>query len=147
MNLADLPGMLFAGVLQKWKRRAIVYAICAVCALGILIEFVAIGRILLERALGPIGGRLLVAGILLAVICIALLTLWMLERRAHAARAASVGAGTENDPRVAVIAQAINLGYTVARGFGDERPREAPTPPVSESPPDTPEQPRAQAAE
>ena len=122
MNISDLPALLFEGVLQKWKRRVIVYAICAVCTLGIAIETITVGRILLERAFGPIGGRLVVAGILLFVIVAALVALWQLERRAAVARQAERDdVGSENDPRVALIAQAINLGYTFARGFGPDK--------------------------
>lgn len=147
MNLSELPGLLFAGLLERWKRRAVVYAICAVCALGIAIESIAIGRILLERTFGPIGGRLFVAGILILVMAAALLTLWQLERRSRLAHAAqNAQAAADNDPRVALIAQAINLGYTFARGFGNDRPE----PPVSE-PEDSneamDERPAARAAE
>ena len=121
MNIPDLPALLLEGVLQKWKRRLVVYAICAVCLLGIAFESISIGRILLERAFGPVGGRLFVAGILLFVIVASLLMLWQLERRARIARAArQADVGPENDPRVAMIAQAINLGYTFARGFGHD---------------------------
>jgi hypothetical protein len=38
------------------------------------------------------------------------------------ARAAEdMNATGDNDPRVALIAQAINLGYTFARGFGPDK--------------------------
>ena len=128
MNLSELPALIFAGLLEKWKRRGIVYAICAICAIGIAIESVAIGRILLERAFGAIGGRLFVAGILFLVMAVALLVLWQLERRSRLARAAQNAQAAENDPRVALIAQAINLGYTFARGFGDKSDPPAPEP-------------------
>lgn len=129
MNISELPTLLFGAILEKWKRRAIVYAICAVCALGIAFESIAIGRILLERAFGPIGGRLFIAGILLFVMAAALIALWQLERRSRLARAArDAQENASNDPRVALIAQAINLGYTFARGFETDKPN----PPVPE---------------
>jgi hypothetical protein len=118
MNMSELPARLFEGVLRIWKRRVIVYAVCAVCFLGIAVESISIGRILLERAFGPIGGRLLISGVLLIVIASALLTLWQMERRARLRTAERAEDGSEDDPRVAMIAQAINLGYTFARGFG-----------------------------
>ena len=149
MNISDLPALLFEGVLQKWKRRVIVYAICAVCALGIVVESISIARILMERAFGPIGGRLLVAGVLAVVLVTALIILWQLEKRARAAHAAeNAGATGDNDPRVALIAQAINLGYTFARGFGPEKPDTAA--PAEETEADRqadPTRPSAQAAE
>ncbi len=127
MSLGELPALLFEGVLRKWKRRAITYAICVVCALGVVVQTISITRILLERAFGPIGGRLFVIGILVLVIAGAITVLWRLEARAREVEAAvdqAVGAGKE-ERKVALIAQAINLGYALSRSFGGGKSRAA----------------------
>jgi hypothetical protein len=147
MTLGELPALLFEGVLRKWKRRAITYAICVVCALGIVVQTISITRILLERAFGPIGGRLFVIGILVLVIAAAISVLWRMEARAREVEAAvdqAVGAGKE-ERKVALIAQAINLGYSLSRSFGSGKPRPArdDDPPGPTSPPGNSPQPAA----
>jgi uncharacterized membrane-anchored protein len=132
MRVADLPALLLAGTLRKIRRRAVAYLICAACALGILIEVASAGRLALEYQLGPIGARLAVAAALLLVVVATLATVWWLEKPSSRADAPA-GADAEqfaSDKRLGLIAEAIYLGYTLARGMGQAngsgRPEEKP---------------------
>jgi hypothetical protein len=141
MRLADIPTRLIEDTLRKWRRRVIAVAVIAVCALVAVIEGLAAGRLALEAVLGPVGARLVLVGLFLAILAATALVLSRLE-----AAEEKPAAGEEpfnREERVSLIAEAINLGYMVARDLkkpSADPPAEAPPPDVDA--PDRPDRAR-----
>jgi hypothetical protein len=114
MRLAEIPTRLIEDTLKKWRRRAIAVAVIAVCALVAFVEGLGAARLALEAVLGPVAARLVLAGMFVAILAAAALTL----RRAEATAAERPADGQEpssREERVSLFAEAINLGYTIAR--------------------------------
>lgn len=113
MRLADIPTRLIEDTLRKWRRRVIAVAVIAVCALVAVIEGLAAARLALEVVLGPVGARLVLVGIFVAILAA---TAVVLNRIEAAAEKPAAGEQPFNrEERVSLIAEAINLGYMVAR--------------------------------
>jgi hypothetical protein len=133
MRLSEIPGLLLDDALRKLRRLVIVGAVITVCALVIVIEGLAAVRLALEPLVGPVLARLVLVGFFVVVAAAAYFLL----------RDDSKPATTEeraNDNRVAVIAEAISLGYSLARDFGKPQPAAngTPQPTVAEPPPERP---------
>jgi hypothetical protein len=114
MRLAEIPTRLIEDALKKWRRRAIAVAVIAVCALVAFVEGLGAARVALEAVLGPVGARLVLAGMFVAILAAAALTLRLTEATA-AERPVDGQEPSSREERVSLIAEAINLGYTVAR--------------------------------
>jgi len=108
------------GVLNSAKRSAIAYSICALCGLVVLILATGAAVMSLIPVVGAVYAQLIVAGVFLLVI---VATLFWLQRPAREpARAVPVGATADAATRhqvqfaqVAMIIEAVMLGYTMAR--------------------------------
>lgn len=102
-----------------WRRRLLAGAIVFILGIMALSQFVVAARLVLERAMGPIGSRLFVGFLLLAVIGVIALTTW----KFHPSR----GRTPEQADKVGSIVEAISLGYVLAQdlkaaaGFGRDR--------------------------
>jgi type VI protein secretion system component VasK len=117
VRLADIPLRLVEDTVRKWRRRAIAIGMIAVCALAALVEGLAALRLALEAMLGPVWARIILAGIFLAVVAATALGLGYLERRdvGRRERQARASGPFAKDERVSMIAEAIDLGYSLAR--------------------------------
>jgi hypothetical protein len=113
MRLADIPTRLIEDTLRKWRRRVIAVAVIAVCALVAVIEGLAAARLALELALGPVGARLVLVGVFVAIVAATALVLSRIE--AAEEKPADGQEPFSKEERVSLIAEAINLGYMVAR--------------------------------
>ena len=135
MRLADIPTRLIEATLQRWRRRAIAVAVIAVCALVAAIEALAAARLALEFVLGPVGARLVLAGVFVAILSATALLL----RRIEAHQRPPDERPFSQEERVSLIAEAIDLGYAMARDLKKPAPG-----PAAASPPrdDRPAQPR-----
>jgi hypothetical protein len=68
----------------------------------------------LELAVGPVWARLIVAGAFLVIGAVAIAAFIWTDRSASRAKAAR---DADEDPRAAIIAEAISLGYSLGRDF------------------------------
>jgi hypothetical protein len=127
MRLADIPARLVEDTLKKWRRRVIALAVIAVCALVAAIEGLGAARLALEIVLGPAGARLVLAGVFVAILTATALLLRRIEARAQERPDER---SFSQEERVALIAEAIDLGYTMARDLKKPSPGSA-----AESPP------------
>jgi hypothetical protein len=139
MRLADIPARLVEDAVRRWRRRVIAILIVAICALVALVEGLAALRLALESALDPVWAHLTLVGLFVGAMAVTVLVLGRLERRA----AAVVRRGQQNKPpgkeeRVSMIAEAIDLGYSLARDLkqADKRPSGTPSPGENNTPPD-----------
>jgi hypothetical protein len=128
MRLADIPTRLIEDTLRKWRRRVIAVAVIAVCALVAVIEGLAAARLALEFALGPVGARLVLVGIFVAIVAATALVLKRIE--AAEEKPAEGEEPFNKEERVSLIAEAINLGYMVARDL-----KKPPATPEPDAPP------------
>lgn len=125
MRLADLPGLLLADTLRKLRRRVIAGVVILIAAIIAVAECLSAARLALEPHVGPVGARLILAGAFLAVIAG---TAYWVSRPTAAAGAAKDR--LNSDERVTIIAEAISLGYSLARDLS----RPSVSDPVPESP-------------
>jgi hypothetical protein len=117
MRLAELSAALLDEMLRKLRRRAVAGFVVAVCAIAAVIEGTSAARRALEPAAGPVGAPLIVAVtfVIIAAAAVGLLV-WAERRAAHATAQARAARG-EEDPRAALIAEAVSLGYSLGRDF------------------------------
>jgi hypothetical protein len=126
MRLADIPTRLIEDTLRRWRRRAIAVAVIGACALIAGIETLAAARLALELVLGPVGARLVLVGVFVAILAATALLLRRIEAQAQQRPEERPFSQEE---RVALLAEAIDLGYAMARdlkqpssGSGAESP-------------------------
>lgn len=119
MRLNDVVGLMLNGAVERLRRDAIVYGLCAICAIAAIIMAASASLLALEPHVGAIYARLIVAG---AFVLIALIAgIWMkLAQRPQQHSAAPVGVAQPN-PRnqqfaqIAMIVEAVLLGYSLSR--------------------------------
>lgn len=122
MRLTEIPTALIEEFLRKWRRRLVVGVIALICVIGALIEGLAAARVALEPALGAAGARAAIAAAFLIVILIAFAALWFAERKPAAERERTREEADRRSERTELIAEAIDLGYTLAQSLR-EKPR------------------------
>jgi hypothetical protein len=135
MRLADIPTRLIEGTLRKWRRRAIAVAVIGACALVAAIEALAAARLALEFVLGPVGARLVLASVFVAIVAATALLLRRIE--AQAQRRPDERSFSQEE-RAALIAEAIDLGYTMARDLKKPSPDSAAASPPPDNRPARP---------
>ena len=120
MGLQDTVSGAVRGVLNKVRRDAIAYSICAISGLAVLILATGAAVMALIPVVGAVYAQLIVAGVFLLVI---LVTMFRLQRPApEPARAVPVGAAADPAPQrsaqfaqIAMIIEAVMLGYSMSR--------------------------------
>jgi uncharacterized membrane protein len=122
MRLTEIPTALIEEFLRKWRRRLIVGVIALICVIGALIEGVAAARVALEPWLGAAWARGAIAAAFVIVILIAFAALWLAERKPAAERERAREEADRRSERTELIAEAIDLGYTLAQSLR-EKPR------------------------
>ncbi|HWV53864.1 hypothetical protein [Pseudorhodoplanes sp.] len=125
MGISDLATELLDRPVAAIRRQAISLAVALVAAVGALIYAASALLLALEIALGPIGARAAVAAILL-VIAVAgyfaprLLSSSHSRRTETAASAATELEGLPRDQRIAMVFEALMLGFSM----GSRKPAE-----------------------
>ncbi|HET9904901.1 MAG TPA: hypothetical protein VFQ27_14485 [Xanthobacteraceae bacterium] len=117
MRIAHWSGAAVAEIVRRLRRRAAFAVVIMACGLVVIIESLSAARLALEPVAGPVGSRLVLAGIFLFIAAGAAGLLVWSERRAERAAATAREARTERDPRGALIAEAVSLGYSLGRDF------------------------------
>ena len=120
MGLQDTVSRAVRGFVDKVRRNAIGYAICALCGVAVLILATGAAVMALIPVVGAVYAQLIVAGVFLFVIAG---TMFWLQRAAREpARAVPVGAIPEAATRsqaqfaqIAMIIEAVLLGYSMSR--------------------------------
>lgn len=125
MRLTEIPTAIIEEFVRKWRRRIIVGVISLICVIAALIEGVAASRAALEPALGAAGAHAAIAGIFVLFIVIAVFALWLAERKPAAERERARDKSDRRSERTELIAEAIDLGYTLAQSLR-EKPRAPP---------------------
>ena len=120
MGLTDRAMMAFNGAATRLRRDAIVYGICAFCAVAAIVIAASASILALEPSVGVIYARLIVAGAFVLIALLALLWLRLLRPR-PAAATPLFGASAEPSQRsaqfaqIAMIVEAVMLGYSLSR--------------------------------
>ena len=120
MSLQDTVSGAVRGFVNKIRRDAIAYSICAVSGLAVLILGTGAAVMALIPVVGAVYAQLIVASVFLLVI---LVTMYRLQKpAAEPARAVPVGAAAEAGrqrqaqfAQIAMIIEAVMLGYSMSR--------------------------------
>ena len=123
MRLNEVVSTALSGTAAKLRREVLIYAICAVCALGALIMSASAALIALDPYVGLVGSRLIVAGVFGAALISIIVTLRLARpARSSTADPSAVNVHARIDaPRglqlaqLAMIVEAVMLGYSLSR--------------------------------
>jgi type VI protein secretion system component VasK len=121
MRLNDVVGMMFNGAVERLRRDAIVYGLCAICAVAVVILASSASLLVLEPHVGAVYARLIVGGVFVLIAVIAVV--WMKLAQQPARRPAPpIGvAQAQAAPRnqqfaqIAMIVEAVMLGYSLSK--------------------------------
>jgi hypothetical protein len=120
MRLTDIPGVMLNDLWGTWRRRLVAGAVVLVCCVVVLAESLSAARVALTPSFGALGARLVLAGAFSLMMAAVVGWLRHREGRESAARAADERP-FGGDQKVTVIAEAIHLGYMIARDLRDWR--------------------------
>ena len=121
MRLNDVVGMMVGGAVARLRRDAIVYGLCAVCAVAAVVMASSASLLALEPHVGAVYARLIVGGVFVLIALIAFVWLRLAQqpgRPAAAAMPASAPAQAPRNPQfaqIAMIVEAVMLGYSLSR--------------------------------
>src|SRR5713226_4804153 len=117
MGLGDAAAGAIRPAAAQLRRRAILALIFVIAAVAILVELTVAATIALEPQVGLVAARLVVAGFYVFVLLIAILVFYMMERPAVSRFGPTVQSEplAQNQGRLALIAEALFLGYALAR--------------------------------
>jgi hypothetical protein len=115
MRLTDIPAALLHEMVRTWTRRLIVGIIVLAFAIAAIIHGIAAARLALEPAVGLVWARVILVVAFLAIIALTLAWIYFAERRDAARKRER--SEPETDQKAAVIAEAVSLGYALARDF------------------------------
>jgi type VI protein secretion system component VasK len=113
MRLTDIPAALMHEMVRTWTRRLIAGFIVFAFAIAVIVHGIAAARLALEPAVGLVWARVILVAVFLAIIALTLAWLYFAERRDAARKRDRSAAGP--DQKAAVIAEAVSLGYALAR--------------------------------
>lgn len=114
--LAQLSSFLLDDMMRKVRRRAIAGVVIAASVLAAAIEGTSAARHALEPWAGPVGARLILVGVFVLIAAGAVGWLAWGEGRSSRRDAGRDARGDE-DPRAAIIAEAVSVGYSLGRDF------------------------------
>jgi hypothetical protein len=129
MRLNDIVASAFDGAAAKLngataklRRNAILYSLCAFCAVAAVVFAASASVLALEPHVGVVYARLILAGAFAFVVLAIVLALWLASRQKTAPPApASLHAQAQTAQRsaqfaqLAMIVEAVLLGYSMAR--------------------------------
>jgi hypothetical protein len=113
-----------SGAASNLRRTAILYAICAFCAVSAIVFAASASLIALELVVGVVYARLILAGVFALIAAAMVLTVWALNRPAvkpaaplplHAQAQAQTEQRSAQFAQLAMIVEAVMLGYSMAR--------------------------------
>jgi hypothetical protein len=127
MRLNDIVASAFDGASAKLngatvklRRNAILYSLCAFCAVGVVVFAASASVLALEPHVGVVYARLILAGVFAFVVLAIVSALWLSSRPVaapqmplHAQAQASQTA--QRTAQLAMIVEAVLLGYSMAR--------------------------------
>lgn len=116
MRISDIPGILLEDTVRKVRRVIIGSVVIGASGLVIIVEGIAAGRLALEPVVGPVGARLVLIAVF-ALIAIVAAFVFLRDAKAAAAAAQPAAGRSSTEERIAIIAEAIGLGYSLARDF------------------------------
>ncbi|RDV03245.1 hypothetical protein [Undibacter mobilis] len=122
MRLTDIAEGAVSGLVARYVRRAILLALIGACVLVALYYVNSAASLALAAQYGPLYARLIMAGIYAVAGLIAFTVFYTTRNRALTQQGASSGAtGLLSSPRnmqIAMLVEAVMLGYTLARKSG-----------------------------
>jgi hypothetical protein len=110
-----------SGAAANLRRTAILYAICAFCAVAAIIFAASATLMALEPAVGVVYARLILAGVFGLAAAAIVLAVWALNRPARPAAPlplhaqAQTARSSAQFAQLAMIVEAVLLGYSMAR--------------------------------
>jgi hypothetical protein len=120
MSLQNTLSHAVRGFVRKAQRSAIAYSVCALCGLAVLILATGAAVMALIPLVGAVYAQLIVAGVFLLVIVITML--WLQRPAREPSQHVPVGAAAESATRgqaqfaqIAMIIEAVMLGYSMSR--------------------------------
>jgi uncharacterized membrane protein len=121
MGLQDMAAHAMRGVVDRIRRNAIAYSICAICAVAVLVLATGAGVLALVPLVGAVYALLIVAGVFLSIIVLTMI--WLQRSEPRPVRAMPVGAAATGDgsaratqfAQIAMIIEAVMLGYSMSR--------------------------------
>jgi hypothetical protein len=113
VRLSDVPARPLEEWVRTWRRRLIAASLIGALGIFALFEFVTAARLALEHSVSPIEARLILAAVAVAAAIASVASLIWLERRAAVKQPTPV----RRQERVATIAEAVNLGYSLGQEF------------------------------
>jgi chromate transport protein ChrA len=124
MSLQASVTRTLRGVADRVRRDAIAYAICAVCAVAVLILITWAAVLSLVPVVGPVYAPLIVAGAFVVAIAVTMVWLQFANgRRRQPAIPLHVSANADTAQRqaqfaqIAMIVEALMLGFSLSRRF------------------------------
>ncbi len=121
MRLNDVVGLMFGGAVARLRRDAMVYGLCAVCAVAVVILVSSASLLALEPHVGAVYARLIVGGVFMLIALTAFIWLRFAQqpRRPVAAAMPASGsarpAGNAQFAQIAMLVEAVMLGYSLSR--------------------------------
>ena len=132
MRLNDIVASAFdgasaklSGATVKLRRNAILYSLCAFCAVGAVVFAASASVLALEPHVGVVYARLILAGVFAFVVLAIAFALWLSSRPVTAAapqmplhaqaQATQTAQRTAQFAQLAMIVEAVLLGYSMAR--------------------------------
>lgn len=111
MRLEDIAGLAFDHIFRRIFLRALIGFAVAAFGIVALYHFTIAGAIALEAQFGEVHARLIV-GAIYAAIAIAFAILWAVRGRPVSSSAPALS--TQRDMQVAMLVEAVMLGYALA---------------------------------
>ncbi len=128
MRLNDIVASAFdgasaklSGATVKLRRNAILYSLCAFCAVGAVVFAASASVLALEPHVGVVYARLILAGVFAFVVLAIVFALWFSSQPVAApqmplhAQASQTAQRTAQFAQLAMIVEAVLLGYSMAR--------------------------------
>ncbi len=120
MRLTDIAEGALSGMIARYVRRAILFALIGACAIITLYYANSAATLALALQYGPLYAYLIMAGIYAVAALIALAVFYATRHRAAEPQAAADAtvAGLLSSPRnmkIAMLVEAVLLGYSLAR--------------------------------
>jgi hypothetical protein len=121
MRLNDIVMAAVGGATIKLRRNAILYSLCALCAVAAIVFAASASVLALEPHVGVIYARLILAAVFAVAVVAIMLGLWLSRQPATATAQMPFHAQAQAAQRsaqfaqLAMIVEAVLLGYSMAR--------------------------------
>jgi hypothetical protein len=113
MQLDQIAGMVVDHLFGRMLRRALLAFLMAALAIAGIYHFTAAGTLSLEVQYGALRAQLIVGAIFTAFALIAYAILWAMRTRAPSASSPTLSG--QREMQIAMLVEAVMLGYALAR--------------------------------